>query len=105
MIPLQLWNARAPTLFKDSESVREVSGIGGIRGSCGWRPFVVSKCMFGSAEGYGEGALFACVSVSVLPKSGGGGLNGSLTPWVVSSTNRVGRHSTGLPIQARMKLL
>ena len=62
-----------------------VSGIGGMRGSYAWRPFDVGKCMFGSVERYGGGSLLACVSVSVLPKSGGGGLNGSLTLWVVSS--------------------
>ena len=48
--------------------------------------------------------MLACVGLSVLPKSGSGGLNGSLTLWVVSCTNRVGRHSTGLSIQARTKL-
>ena len=80
--------------------------MGGMRRSCSWRPFDVGKCMFGSVEGYGGVVVvvLACVSVSALPKSGGGGLNGSLTLWVVSSTNRVGRHSTGLSIQARMKL-
>ena len=84
-----------------------VSGIGGMRGSCAWLPFDMGKCMFVSVEGYVE--VCVCVwgrclrSVSVLPKIGGGGLNGSLTLWVVSCTNRVGRHSTGLFIQARTK--
>ena len=77
-----------------------VSGIGGMRGSCAWRPFDVGKCMFGSMEGYergGEGVCvwLECVSASALPKSGGGGLNGLLTLWVVSSTNR---HCAGLSI-------
>ena len=75
-----------------------VSGIGWMRRSCVWRPFDVAKCMFGSVEGYGGGGVVCVCECECVPKSGGGGLNGSLTLWVVSSTNRVGRHSTGLSI-------
>ena len=36
--------------------------------------------------GEGGRCLLACVGVSALPKSGSGGINGSLTLWVVSFT-------------------
>ena len=65
-----------------------MSGIGVMRDSCYWRLFDVGKCMFGSMEGYGGVLVLAFVSFSALPKSGSGGVNGLLTLWVVSCTNR-----------------